>query len=393
MNNRMIHIMLMCCLAFSAIAQPVINLIEPRSAIPGKEVSIFGANFDLTATNNTVTFNGTSAVVTQVVGINSLKVTVPVENPGPQDVIITNGSGTSQSFIFTILTSPVSSSFGTQKVVSILASGAQSVYAEDMDGDGDLDILSASGNDDKIAWYKNNGMGGFGSEQVVSSAAVFAVSVYATDLDGDGDQDILSGSALDNTVSWFENTDGLGTFGTQQVISNTVMGVYSVHSADIDSDGDMDVLSASPDDSEIYWHENTDGLGSFSAKQVISTALNFPYSVHAADIDGDGDMDVLSASYNDNKVAWYENTDGAGLFGVQQIITTSAMGAWFVYAADIDGDGDMDVISASGFDDKVAWYKNTDGFGTSWAPKVITTQADNAISVFATDIDSDGDMG
>jgi hypothetical protein len=69
-------------------------------------------------------------------------------------------------------------------------------------------------------------------------------------------------------------------------------------------------------------------------------------------------MDVLSASYGDNKIAWYENTDGKGGFGEPQIISNSAKWAGSVHAADLDGDGDMDVLSASADDDKIAWYEN-----------------------------------
>ena len=53
-----------------------------------------------------------------------------------------------------------------------------------------------------------------------------------------------------------------------------------------------------------------------------------------------------------DKIAWYENTDGKGIFGPQQVKTTLADGAQSVYAADLDGDGDMDVLSASAGDDK-----------------------------------------
>ncbi|RLD27053.1 MAG: hypothetical protein DRI54_01755, partial [Bacteroidetes bacterium] len=62
----------------------------------------------------------------------------------------------------------------------------------------------------------------------------------------------------------------------------------------------------------------------FGVQQIISTEVNGAYSVVTADIDGDGDMDVISASYLDDKIAWYENTDGQGSFGVQQIISTNA---------------------------------------------------------------------
>ena len=52
---------------------------------------------------------------------------------------------------------------------------------------------------------------------------------------------------------------------------------------------------------------------------IITTNANGAFSVYATDIDGDGDMDVLSASFKDNKIAWYENTDGLGSFGPQII--------------------------------------------------------------------------
>jgi hypothetical protein len=248
--------------------------------------------------------------------------------------------------------------FGAQNVISTDAIKATSVYSTDLDGDGDMDVLSSSFNDDKIAWYENDGTGNFGSQIVISTAASGASSVYATDMDGDGDMDVLSASWTDNKIAWYENTDGAGTFGAQNVISTVAMNASSVYASDMDGDGDMDVVSASLGDDKIAWYENTDGDGTFGAQQVISTAALSTRSVYATDLDGDGDMDVLSASYADNKIAWYENTDGDGTFGAQQVISTAALGAITVYATDIDGDGDMDVLSASSTDDKIAWYKN-----------------------------------
>jgi hypothetical protein len=99
--------------------------------------------------------------------------------------------------------------------------------------------------------------------------------------------------------------------------------------------------------------------GGFRPEQhvIVRSETNGPRSACAADLDGDGDLDVLSASENDNKIAWYAN-DGTGRFGPQQVITTEADGAESVYAADLDGDGDLDVLSASARDDKIAWYEN-----------------------------------
>ena len=89
---------------------------------------------------------------------------------------------------------------------------------------------------------------------------------------------------------------------------------------------------------------------------TITADANQPTSVFAIDVDGDGDIDVFSASFDDDKITWYAN-DGDENF-MPRIITTDANGASSVYAADVDGDGDVDVLSASINDNKIAWYEN-----------------------------------
>ncbi|MDG1500610.1 MAG: C-type lectin domain-containing protein, partial [Planctomycetota bacterium] len=113
------------------------------------------------------------------------------------------------------------------KVITNSADGARSVYAADLDGDGDADVLSASFYDDKIAWYENFGGGAFGPQQVISTAGANPSSVYTSDLDGDGDVDVLSTSHGDGKVAWYENL-GSGVFGTQQVITISAAGAFSV---------------------------------------------------------------------------------------------------------------------------------------------------------------------
>ncbi len=284
------------------------------------------------------------------------------------------------------------SGFGPQQSLTTAASGARSVYASDLDGDGDLDVLSASSYDNKIAWYENKGDGSFGEQQVISTEADRAFDVYAADLDNDGDLDVLSASATygyDDKIAWYEN-QGNGHFGEQQVISTQNYFAWSVYTADLDNDGDLDVLSASSGYKGIIaWYEN-EGSGSFGAQQIITTEANGAFSVYAVDLDQDGDLDVLSASFYDNKIAWYEN-DGSGNFGDQQAITTEAVNTTSVYASDLDQDGDLDVLSASIDDDKVAWYEN-DGNGNFGTQQIITTQADGANAVYAADLDQDGDM-
>ncbi len=271
----------------------------------------------------------------------------------------------------------------TAHTITTSADDAQSVYAVDVDGDGDIDVLSASENDSKIAWYENDGSESFTAYTITTSASDVE-SVYAVDLDGDGDMDVLSASKADSKIAWYEN-DGSESF-TAHTITTSADRAQSVYAVDLDGDGDIDVLSASENDNKIAWYEN-DGSESFTA-HTITTSADDAQSVYAVDLDGDSDIDVLSASANDNTIAWYEN-DGSESFTTANI-STSAEGASSVYAVDVDGDGDMDVLSASYNDNKIAWYKN-DG-SESFTAHTITTSADDAQSVYAVDLDGDGDM-
>ena len=125
----------------------------------------------------------------------------------------------------------------------------------------------------------------------------------------------------------------------------------------MDGDGDMDILSASYNDDTIAWYENDGNADPTFTASDIDTSADSAFSVFAADMDGDGDMDILSASYLDDTIAWYENDGNANPTWTAADITTSADGALSVFAADMDGDGDMDIISASQLDDTIAWYE------------------------------------
>lgn len=281
-------------------------------------------------------------------------------------------------------------SFGPQNDV-LGANRSGSLDVADFDSDGDIDFVLASRFDGEIAWFENvDGRGTYTQSGVLSALA--AHDVKAADVDKDGNVDILAASDADDFIAWYPNVDGEGEFEGPEFISELGPGARSLMVADVDLDGSLDVLTASYIDG-ISWYQNTNGIGDFDERHIVSTSTRGAWSVFAADLDGDGDMDALSASYLDDKIAWYENVDGSGTFGRQQMISRSvASGVRSVQTADVDGDGDLDVLSASMGDNKIAWYENLDGRGSFGAQRVISLGVDRASSVHATDLDADGDL-
>ena len=287
-------------------------------------------------------------------------------------------------------------SFGSKQLITSALPSAVDVDGTDMDGDGDLDVLATSEADDQLVWYPNlTGTGSFGPAQVVSTADLVAHSAIGRDLDADGDTDILAYKPIDRLATWYENTDGLGTaFAIHDLTQpSPASGSHGRHAttADIDGDGDLDVLVAGGLLGDCSWFENPDGHASFGACHVISTAVSDPRGVCAADLDGDGDRDVLSASFWDAKLAWYRNLDGQGHFGPQVVISTAAAFADWVTTGDIDGDGTLDVVGAGAASDDVLWFANLDGQGGFGPPHAVTSAVDFPRRVAVDDIDGDGD--
>ena len=84
------------------------------------------------------------------------------------------------------------------------------------------------------------------------------------------------------------------------------------------------------------------------------------YATEAADLDGDGDADVVATSFLLDEVLWFENL-GAGTFGAAAVIADDLDGATAIELVDLDGDGDLDVAAASLTGDRIVWYENRSG--------------------------------
>jgi hypothetical protein len=242
---------------------------------------------------------------------------------------------------------------------------AYGVYAADLDGANGLDALCsthASVADDpephgRMAWWKNDGFGSFAIQSDIDSGFSRGISVYAADLDGDEDMDVIQAIYVDDDVKWYEN-NGDGTSWTVHDIDLNFVSASCVYAEDLDGDDDIDVLGSATDDDEIAWWENN-GSGSFGSRQIIDGSFDGARCVIAADMDEDGDMDVLGTAYFTEATAWWRNQDGQGTFGDRQIIKDNFDWACCVCVADIDGDGDEDVIGTARNDNSVIWWEKS----------------------------------
>ncbi len=247
----------------------------------------------------------------------------------------------------------------------------------DFDNDGDIDIVASSANNNLVVWYENlDGLGNFGGQNLISSTADGANGVIGADLDGDGDMDIVSASSFSG-IQWYKNLNGQGNFGSPILITNTTGITRSVYAADMDNDGDLDILANGTFPPPVYWLENMDGLGNFGTLHIISDMGVYRDVVIATDMDGDGDNDVVTASPADDEVAWCENIDGLGNFGSKNVINSTLDNTSAVYAADLDNDGDMDVLTCSSLNlssGEIVWFENLNGLGNFGNKNVITTE-------------------
>ncbi|MDX1419034.1 MAG: VCBS repeat-containing protein, partial [Rubricoccaceae bacterium] len=276
----------------------------------------------------------------------------------------------------------------------------------DYDADGHLDLLvgigESGGLQREIALYRGYGDGTFADPVYQDVAQYFTTpeALVPADLDGDGDLDVAlcdwSGRTGDGIVTLFN--DGTGHFdGAHHVPAG--QGTEDLALADVDGDGDLDVLTSDRMSLAVTVHRNP-GDG-----RLPELASRFPSGtgstlhLDAGDVDGDGDLDLFVSGGGFGVPGAVVESNGDGTFGVPVTITHSTeygRGASRGKLRDLDGDGDLDILYNDAHTDFFTgydfWTALNDGTGTFAAPVEWDLNTCGNGDVNAFDLDNDGDL-
>ena len=248
------------------------------------------------------------------------------------------------------------------------------VVLGDADGDGDLDGLEGAD-----LWI-NDGAGNFadsGQNVGTGQERDFA------DVDGDGDLDVVSATI------WFNNGTGVFTQG-----SSNLGGGNAIDVGDIDGDGDLDVFKAAPGlyDGAQAWFN--DGNGNFTdSGQRMNGSFDQPRGVQLADMDNDGDLDAFVGNWATQDRVFLN--DGSGVFTLA-FSTADSSSTQDIDIGDFDGDGDNDVFLAhaggTGVGDMTSRILLNEGNGAEFTQTSAIDPGRTTWAAEVGDMDSDGDL-
>jgi hypothetical protein len=276
----------------------------------------------------------------------------------------------------------------------------RSVAVADLDGNGTVDFAVANQGTSGVSIFWNSGGGSFAyGPTYFLGGSFFPYWVTAADLDGDGDVDLATANFGKGTVSVLRNNNN-GTFSVTGPYPVGSLPIYINH-CDFNGDGHIDLVTANqgsnanPDSVTLLFN---DGTGTFPARTDLQVGSNLT-AVEAADLDGDGDCDlaVTAEGYievRDTAVVIFSN-NGDGTFTKGQRLTPGA-GPRDVIAADINGDGRPDLVTADSARSAVSFFANTGGslvnsLNYAFAPPQQYGAGFNPRFLCAADFDNDGD--
>jgi len=237
------------------------------------------------------------------------------------------------------------------------------VFPIDLDKDGRLDSLLCEARKNQLLWLRQTSPGVF-EERILASKLPAPVHAEAADLDGDGDLDVVvasMGEVFPNndrigTVLVLEN-DGRQNFISHRVLENTSR-VTDVRVADLNHDEKLDLVLAQfgYDQGEVSWLEC---IGPWEFRRHVMLGLSGAINVCISDFNGDGSPDVVALLSQQWEEIYYFQNDGSGTFTKKRIwgSTNEDFGSSGISVADLNRDGRPDLL-----------YSNGDGFGPASTP-------------------------
>ena len=380
---------------------PEISEVFPKSGTIGSEVTILGTGYSIT-NNDQVYFNGVQATILEQ-SFNRILVQVPSVDVDTAAIFIDGENGNiTLSERFQVI-SPSTVNFTQQNtIVESTTFGFIALDIADIDGDGYLDLVYGDYDLNQIRWHRNNGDKTFSFQQNITISESGIKDLHIADVDKDGKPDIVFINELGSgLVGWLRNEGGSysgdGVGWTREVIAgvNTTNATQRVHLADLNSDGYLDVISTSSQQG-VAWFQNNQN-SQFSGINIIDDENNIPGAeqIEAADIDNDGDLDIILTSDDPNLNApvWYENL-GEGAFSSQnQFQVTTPFDFTFALAiTDINKDGYIDVIvSERDGNPRLVWFENQRN-KTFANEQLITSDSISVENIEPFDLDGDGDI-
>jgi hypothetical protein len=250
---------------------------------------------------------------------------------------------------------------------------AYDVCLADLDGDGALDVAASAYAGDQIAWFANRVKMAGDKEwkkYLIEDKLGDTRTIRAGDFNGDGRSDLLATARRSNLVLWYENPgDPTTRPWKRHVIDDQSVQPTHGHPVDLDGDGDLDVVMAigmgappgTKHSHQIVWYENVGkpGKGLEWKKHVIGELEN-AFEAVAADLDGDGKLDVVATSWGPKgKVVWFQNPGDPRGQWQRHVLKESWSNANQVIVADLDKDGRPDIIAcAERGANELRWWRN-----------------------------------
>ncbi len=231
-------------------------------------------------------------------------------------------------------------------------SPARSLHSADLNGDGLPDLVADLGQTLRIFYAQ--GQGAYQQESFPFELPTLD-GIASADLDNDGLLDLLLVCDSDPRVVWARQT-AMGF--EQQVIDEAVGGVTHVDCADLDEDGDLDVVLAHFEDDQLRVLFNDGAQAPSFDPHLVSQTAGGPLHLVLEDMDGDGLTDIVVTAYSDDQVHWYRHQGSQPATFQRQTIGNDAPGALSIEAEDMDSDGDPDLVVTHKLEHAVYWYEN-----------------------------------